>query len=61
MTFFLKVVNTKVVEKLYTFLVLKFHDFIPSGLRAINFLSSLSGFDRVLYNSAVVCLYILVG
>jgi hypothetical protein len=52
--FFVKVGNTKVVEKLYTFLVLKFHYFIPSSLGDMIFQNSLPDFDDVLCSSGLV-------
>jgi hypothetical protein len=36
--------NTKIVGNFHAFLVLKFHDFSPVGLRVIGFTSSLSSF-----------------
>ena len=44
MMFSVDVVNTKVVDNSLTFLVLKFHDFIATDLRVIDFTSPLSGF-----------------
>jgi hypothetical protein len=45
----------KVVEDLHIYYLVKYHDFIPSGLRAMNFRSSLSGLDCMLYRSEVWC------
>ena len=44
MMFSVDVVNTKVVDKSLTFLVLKFHDFGAKYLRVIDFTIRLSGF-----------------
>jgi len=44
MVFYVNMVNTKVVDNFYIFLVLKFHDFRPDGLGVIYFRSLLSGF-----------------
>ena len=42
--FYVKVVNTKVVDNFLILLVLKFHDFRPDGLGVIDFTSLLSAF-----------------
>jgi len=42
--FLVSVLNTKVVDNSITLIVLKFHDFRPHGLGAIDFTISLSGF-----------------
>ena len=42
--FYVNVVNTKVVDKLFILLVLKFHDFSPVSLGVIDFRNLLSGF-----------------
>ena len=42
--FSVNVVNTKVVDKLFILLVLKFHDFSPVSLGVIDFRNLLSGF-----------------
>jgi hypothetical protein len=44
MKFSVNVVNTKVVDNFLILLVLKFHDFRPTGLGVIDPTSSLSGF-----------------
>ena len=41
---FVDMLNTKVVDNILIFLVLKFHDLRPDGLGVINFRSLLSGF-----------------
>ena len=51
MMFLVSVLNTKVVDNSITLLVLKFHDFRPDGLGAIDFSISLSGFACSLYRS----------
>jgi hypothetical protein len=44
MTSSVNVVNRKVVDNLFIFIVLKFHDFRPDGLGAVDFTISLPGF-----------------
>jgi hypothetical protein len=43
--------NTKVVEGLEMFVVVKVHDFSPGKLGVMNFRYSLSGFDLALHSS----------
>ena len=42
--FYVKMVNTNVVNNFFILLVLKFHDFRSDGLGVIDFRSLLSGF-----------------
>lgn len=55
MTFSVELDNIKVVDNLSIFAVLKSHDFILSGLGAMNFQSSRSGLDCMLYSPEVWC------
>jgi hypothetical protein len=43
--------NTKVVESLEMFVVVKVHDFSPGELGVMNFRCSLLGFDLALHSS----------
>jgi hypothetical protein len=57
MVFSVVMKNTKVVANLLIWLVLKFHDPRPYGLRVMNFRSLLSGFANALNRSeCLVCL-----
>ena len=47
-------VNIKVVDSFLNVVVLKFHDFRPTGLRVIDFTNSLSGFACSLCSAAVL-------
>ena len=47
--------NIKVVDNLLIFLVLKFHDFRPTGLGVIDFISLLSAFSYALFRSERLC------
>jgi hypothetical protein len=47
----MNVINPKVLDNFHILLVLKFHDFRPTGLGVIDFISFLSGFACVLYRS----------
>ena len=42
--FYVNMVNTKVVDNFLILLVLKFHNFRPTGLEVIDFTNLLSGF-----------------
>jgi len=44
--------NTKVVEALEMFVVVKLHDFSPGELGVMNFRCSLSGFDLIPLHSS---------
>ena len=55
MMFAVSVLNTKVVDNSITLLVLKFHDFRPDGLGAIDFTISLLGFACSLCRSECLC------
>ena len=49
--FYVKMVNTNVVNNFFILLVLKFHDFRPDGLGVIDFTSLLSAFTFALNRS----------
>ena len=52
-----KMVNREVVDNLLILLVQKFHDFRTTGLRVIDFTSSLLGLAYVLDSASMLCLF----
>jgi hypothetical protein len=52
--------NTKVVEGLEMFVVVKGHDFRPREFRVMNFESSRSGFDLGLDSSGCLCFLTMI-
>ena len=57
MMFAVDVVNIKVVDSFLNVVVLKFHDFRPTGLRVIDFTNTLLGLVCALYSAAMLCLF----
>ena len=57
MMFSVDMVNIKVVDNFLIFVILKFHNFRPTGLGAIDFTNTLSGFIYVLDSAAMLCLF----
>ena len=57
MMFSVDVVNIKVVDNFLVFVLQKFHNFRPTGLGAIDFTNTLSGFVCVMDSVTLICLF----